>query len=155
MPDLEHRAVTDWLTELRPVVAAQEWPPAVRPLEMEAGHPERLVALGRALDDLEDDHVAELARMLRTPRLAEDLRAVLAQLGAARLLRILHWLPERGIPECNLVIAGLVEGDAPEARAIRAAFAALTRRAILRRIFDPERVALLNAACIAALKEAT
>ncbi len=154
MPDLEHRAVTDWLTELRPVVAAQEWPPAVRPLEMEAGHPERLVALGRALDDLEDDHVAELARMLRAPPLGEDLLAVLAQLGAARLLRILHWLPERGIPECNLVIAALIEGVSPEARALRAALAALTRRAILRRIFDPERVALLTAACTAALKEA-
>ena len=72
MPDLEHRAVTDWLTELRPVAAAQEWPPAVRPLEMEAGHPEQLVALGRSLDDLGDDHIAELARALRISPFRDD-----------------------------------------------------------------------------------
>ena len=155
MPYLEDHAVTDWLTELRPVVDAQEWPPAIRPLEMETGHPEQLVALGRALDDLEDDHIAELGRMIRMSAFADDLRALLAQLGAARLLRILHWLPERGIPECNLVIAALVEGVSPEARALRAALAALTRRAILRRIFDPERIALLTAACTAAFKERT
>jgi hypothetical protein len=154
MPDLEHRAVTDWLTELRPAVAGQEWPPAVRPLEMEVGHPEELVALGRALDDLGEDHIAELARALRVSPFRDDVRVVLAQLGAARLLRILHWLPEQGIPDCNLVIAALIEGVSPEACALRAGLAALSRRAILRRIFDPERIALLTAACTPALKEA-
>ena len=154
MPDLEHRAVTDWLTELRPAVAAQEWPPAVRALEMEVGHPEQLVVLGRALDDLGEDHIAELARALRVSPFRDDVRVVLAQLGAARLLRILHWLPEQGIPDCNLIISALIEGVSPEACALRAALAALTRRAILRRIFDPERIALLTAACTAALKEA-
>ena len=154
MPDLEHHTVTDWLTELRPAVAAQEWPPAIRSLELEVGHPEQLVALGQVLDDLGDGHIAELARTLRGSPFRDDVRAVLAQLGAARLLRLLHWLPERGVPECNLVIAALIEGVSPEARALRAALAALTRRAVLRRMFDPERIALLTAACTAALKEA-
>jgi hypothetical protein len=154
MPNLEHRAVTDWMFELRSVAAAQEWPPAIRALEAAADHPEQLVHLGRVLDDLADQqHMSELGRMLRTTPLGDTFTAVLAQLGAARLLRILHWLPEAGIPECKLVIAALVEGSSHDAQAIRAALAALTRRAVLRRIFDPERIALLSEACAIALKE--
>ena len=50
MPNLEQRAVTEWLTELRPTAASNEWPPLVRAIETETDNPERLQALGSLLD---------------------------------------------------------------------------------------------------------
>jgi len=40
-----------------------------------------------------------------------------------------------------------VEEDGPEARSIRAAVAAVTQKARVRRIFAPERIAALAIAC--------
>jgi hypothetical protein len=57
------------------------------------------------------------------------------------------------VPACKAVVTALVEGDTAEARALRASIAALTRRAQLRRLFAPERVAALRAASEIALKE--
>ena len=73
----------------------------------------------------------------------EDFRAVLAQLGAARLLRLLHWLAESDEPRR---IAVLISGDDATGAALRAAIAAVTRPALLRRIFAAERIAALDAA---------
>ena len=71
----------------------------------------------------------------------------MAQLGAARLMRLLHWLAEIDLPGCNAVISALVGGDDATGHALRAAIAAVTRRALLRRIFAPDRIAALQAAC--------
>jgi hypothetical protein len=152
MPNLEQTAVTAWLTELRPDAAISEWPPAIRPVETQAALPERLVALGAALDDLAKADPRALSDALCRSPLREEVRSVLAQLGAARALRLLHWLAEADLPDCHAVIAALVEQDGPEARSIRAAVAAVTQKATVRRIFAPERIAALANACNA-LKE--
>ena len=153
MPNLEQRAVIDWLTEVRPITAAEEWPPAIRPIEAVADVPQAFEELGQTLDELSKDNLEVLSLAIRTTQLRYDLRAVIARVGAARLLRLLHWFVEQEVPDCNAVVAALVEGDTAEARALRAAIAALTRRAQLRRLFAPERIAALQAASEIALKE--
>jgi len=147
MPNLEQTAVTAWLTELRPDAAVSEWPPGIRPLETQAPVPELLVALGAALDDLAKTDPRALRDALWRSPLRDKVRVVLAQLGAARTLRLLHWLAEVDLPDCHAVIAALVEEDGPEARSIRAAVAAVTQKATVRRIFAPERIAALANAC--------
>jgi hypothetical protein len=147
MPNLEQTTVTAWLTELRPDEAISEWPPAIRLVETQAALPERLVALGAALDDLAKANPRALSDALRRSPLRDKTRAVLAQLGAARTLRLLHWLAEVDLPDCHTVIAALVEDDGPEARSIRAAVAAVTQKATVRRIFAPARIAALAIAC--------
>ena len=153
MPNLEQHAVTEWLTELRPPAAASEWPPPIRPIETEADNPERLKALGAVLDQLADGESRQLSTALREAPLRDDLTAVLAQLGAARLMRLLHWFAEAEIPDCNAVIAAPITGDDAAGQALRAAITAVTRRALLRRIFAPDRIAALRIACQTAFEE--
>ena len=153
MPNLEQHAVTAWLTELRPGPAATEWPPVMRAIETEADVPQRLAALGTALNELAPGDPHALATALRNPPLRDDLRAVLAQLGAARVLRLLHWLSETDLPDCHAVIAGLLQDDGRAGQALRAAVEAVIRRVVLRRIFAPKRIAALELACAAALQE--
>src|SRR5260370_19651410 len=153
MPNLEQRAVTEWLTELRPNAASNEWPPLVRAIETETDNPERLQALGSLLDQLAQRDLEDLSAALRGAPLRDDLRAILARLGAARLLRFLHWLAEIEIPDCHAVISTLVAGDDATSHALRAAITAVTRRALLRRIFAPDRIAALQIACQTASEE--
>ena len=147
MPNLEQYAVTEWLTALRPAAAAKEWPPPIRAIETEADNPERLQTLGSILDQLARGELEILATTLREAPFRDDLHAVMAQLGAARLMRLLHWLAEIDLPDCHSVISALVGGDDAASHALRAAVAAVTRRALLRRIFAPDRIAALHAAC--------
>ena len=151
MPNLEQHTVTEWLTELRPA-ASREWPPAVRAVETESDNPERLRAFGSLLEQLAERDLQDFSAALREAPLRDDLCAVMAQLGAARLMRLLHWLAEVDLPGCDAVISALVGGDDATGHALRAAIAAVTRRALLRRIFAPDRIAALHAACETALE---
>jgi hypothetical protein len=72
----------------------------------------------------------------------------MAQLGAARTLRLLHWLAEVDLPDCHDVITALTDGNEPEAQALRATISVVTRAAIVRRMFAPERFAALEHACM-------
>ena len=152
MPNLEQHAVTEWLTAVRPASAASEWPPPIRTIETEADNPERLQRFGSILDQLARGELEILATALREAPLRDDLGAVMAQLGAARLMRFLHWLAEIDLPDCPTVISALVGGDDAAGHALRGAVAAVTRRALLRRIFAPDRIAALHAACETALE---
>jgi hypothetical protein len=150
MPNLEQHAVTEWLTTLRPAGTANEWPPAIRAIETEADNPERLQTLG---DQLARRELEILSTTLRETPFRDDLHAVMAQLGAARLMRFLHWLAEIDLPDSPTVISALVGGDDAAGHALRATIAAVTRRALLRRIFASDRIAALHAACETALEE--
>jgi hypothetical protein len=145
MPNLEQHAVAEWLTALNPT-AASTWPPPIRMVETAADNPQRLQALGFRLDQLTPDRLTVLPAALSQPPLRDELRAVVAQLGAARLLRLLHWLAESDIPDYPAAIAALVDGDDATGAALRAAIAAVTRPALLHRIFAAERIAALDAA---------
>ena len=151
MPNLGQHAVTEWLTALRPA-AATEWPPSTRAIETQADNAERLRALGSTLDELIPGKLRNLSIALREAPLRDDLRAVMAQLGAARLMRLLHWLAEVELPDSANVISTLVAGDDSNGDALRAAIAAVTRRALLRHIFAPDRIAALHSACQTALE---
>jgi hypothetical protein len=151
MPNLEQHTVTEWLTELRPA-ASREWPPPVRPVETEADNPERLKVFGSLLDQFAERDLQDFSAALCEAPLRDDLRAVMAQLGAARLMRLLHWLAEIDLPDGDAVVSALVGGDDATGHALRAAIAAVTRRALLRRIFAPDRIAALRAACETALE---
>ena len=151
MPNLEQDAVTEWLTALRPV-SGSEWPPAIRAIESEADNAERLQVLGSILDELASGKLQGLSTALRQAPMRDDLRAVMAQLGAARLMQLLHWLAEIDLPDRLIVISTLLGGDDSNSAALRAAIAAVTRRALLRRMFAPDRIAALHAACQTALE---
>jgi hypothetical protein len=150
MPDLEQQAVTRWFTGLVPDADAGAWPPPLRAIETTDDNAGRLRALGLVLDELTS---SDLAAVLREATFQEDFRAVLAQLGAARLMRLLHWLGETDAAEPEGIVPALVAGDDEIGRALRAAIAAVTRRALLARIFAPERIAALEAACRTAFAE--
>ena len=90
MPDLEQTAVTAWLTALRPDAAVPAWPPAIRAIETEEDVPARLVVLGSALDAAARGDLHPVATSLREAPLRDDTAALLAQFGAARVLRLLH-----------------------------------------------------------------
>jgi hypothetical protein len=150
MPDLEQQAVTRWFAGLVPDADAGSWPPPLRAIETTDDNAQRMHALGLVLDQLTS---GDLAAVLREATFQADFRAVLAQLGAARQMRLLHWLGENDAAEPEGMVPALVAGDDGTARALRAAIAAVTRRALLARIFAPERIAALEAACRAAFAE--
>ncbi len=152
MLDLRTDAVTDWLQLVWPADATS-WPPPVRSVEATPRAQALLTELGDLLERGCDEDPAGLGTKLRDHELAPELQMLLAQLGAARLLRILHWLNERGIPDNFAIIAGLLAGDTPSGRAIRAAIAAITRRATINHLFAPQRLTELQIAAETALKE--
>jgi len=154
MLDLRTDAVTDWLRLVRPPDATTDWPPPIRPVEATACAEALLAELGDLLEREGKSNTASLAAKLQHPELAPNLQDLFAQLGAARPLRILHWLNERDIPNSYAIIAAVVSGDTPAAHALSATIAAVTRRATLNRLFAPERLAELQIATESALKEA-
>jgi hypothetical protein len=152
MPNFEEGSVTDWLEEIRPVQVAQDWPPAVRPIETVGDAPQLLTHLGELLDEICAADPSALSEALRSDPLRPCLQTVLAQLGTARALRLVHWLSEQEIPELHLIVAGLTAGDRAEAQALRHAITRVLRRGTLRRTFAPDRVIALQQAATAALK---
>ena len=80
------------------------------------------------------------------------LSEVLAQVGVARAIRFLHWLDEAGVPDSHLIVAGLIEGDRPEARALRATITSFTQREVLTRLLVADRLQALQEATEKALK---
>jgi hypothetical protein len=155
MPDLGENAVAEWLADVDPAREPDAWPPALRALETESDAPGLFEDLGRVLEQFEPDEMEALVKMLLLPSVVADLRAALAQAGAGRVFRILHWLGERDVAEPHSVVAALTEGSTQEARALRATISAFTQRCLLTRIFAPDRLAALHAATDTALKETT
>jgi hypothetical protein len=153
MPNLRTPDVQDWLVALHGSLGPGDWPPPIRAIEARDGHPQLLADLGVALDAAANQDASAVAALFLDDLAAKELRPVLAQLGAARLLRILHWALEHELPDSHGIIPRLLTGDDAETRALLAALCALTRRIILHRIFLPQRIAALEAACAQAQEE--
>jgi hypothetical protein len=153
MPDLRSAAVSDWLHLMQPVKPADDWPPAMRPLETSSQAEMLLAEFGHLLDREAEASPTALAVALHSPALILDFQEILAQLGAARPLRILHWLQEQDLPDSLEIAAGLIAGDRHAARALRETIATLLRRTTLSRVTAPERLAELQIAAETALKE--
>jgi hypothetical protein len=151
MPNLEEKAVIAWVAEVRPPGTASEWPPAIRACETVADMPQRLAVLGTALDRAAVHDLPALGSALRTSPLRHDLNTVMTQLGAARVLRLMHWLQEINLPECHVVVNALLRSDDG---ALLASVRASVTAATLRRMFSAERITALQRACEAAQREA-
>ena len=154
MPDLRTDHVTTWLAAALPPPLSNEWPPPIRTIEADADVSPRLAEFGRRLDLLAPDSSTDIAGFLRNGEVQDKLRSILAQMGAARLLRILHWLGEDSGEPGGPPYAPLLAGHSPDATALRASVGALTRSLTLQRIFSRDRLAALQAACADAAKEA-
>ncbi|MDT8362874.1 hypothetical protein RQ765_21435 [Roseomonas mucosa] len=137
MPDLERHAVLDWLRLAEPATTALA-SGLVRPIEVTEAVEPLLVGLGQRLDSYPDPSSA--ASLLTVGDLA-PLREVLAQLGIARLLRLLTWLDAAGTtPEGRLPDALLRDESTEAGLSLRAMLATLHRQALLDRLFARERL---------------
>lgn len=147
MLDLGTTAVVHWLSERQPEGPAPGHD-LVRPVEEAPEVQPSLLALGGALDAARARNDALLAKHLCGDPVRDDLRGVLAQLGAARMLRVLDWLTESAAPDRRRVLEAVLESDPSGAgQALRAAIQDLNRQALLARIFAQDRLDALLAAC--------
>lgn len=144
MPELDRTPVMDWVAACQPGLLAWTREP-VRAIEDDEAVHLALVELGLGLDAPMLDGGGLQAAMSGTdaPR---DLRTILAQLGPARLLRMVCWLAAEGSPERATVLRLLLDGPHPDATALRSALDVLNRRELLARIFSEERLQQLLAA---------
>ena len=153
MPELDRPTVSNWLVSAHPCLPFAAHPP-VRAIEDHSAVEKSLAALGQALETTAGEHLRELSLTLRADPMRAEMQAILAQLGAARMLRILHWLAENDLPDGRIVLSELLREDGDRVgAALRSAVHSLTRRARLAQIFDPRRIAQLTAACESALQE--
>lgn len=148
MPDLSADVVAAWLYEREPVIAVDLRTSVPSAEEHDAVLP-AVLGLGRAMDDaLASDPDGLRSRLTDTVTLTK-IRTALAQIGQGRRLRLLHWLSE--LPDFGDLPAALLGTDTSEAaQFLRAEIHNLHRRALLDRIFSPERIAALLDACAAA-----
>ncbi|MBV8202789.1 MAG: hypothetical protein JOZ15_19405 [Acidobacteria bacterium] len=151
MPDLDQDRVTAWLQKATLSHGDDLWPPPIREVEQTAATPVRLEAFGRCLDHAAATDVDALRQGICESALRDGLRSVLAQLGAARLLRVIHWLGQEVAD--HAATEALLAGDHPEANALRAAIDALIRQTTLCRLFDRSRIDALAAAVATARQE--
>jgi hypothetical protein len=152
MLDLNEASVVAWFTPIRPPSRQNSWPPATRPIERADGMGPLLEALGAVLSELEHDSPASLPDALLAPSVRQDLRTILAQFGAARLLRIVEWLA-LSQPQASQIVTALAHGQTASARTISSSLRALTARAALTRIFSPDRTAALKTSLEAATNQ--
>lgn len=142
MPDLTHAAAVRWLHARDADAAALARP---GPVDAHAPALAALLHLGSLLDEAAECSPAALSAALRQPEVGARLRQTLPQIGMARRLRLLEWFDDAGLPGHEAIVATM--GDGPDGAFQRAELTALERRAILARIFSPERVAELRTAC--------
>jgi len=79
--------------------------------------------------------------------LAIDLSRAMAHLDGGRRLRLLHWLTSAGFEQPHEIINLLTSPTTPSGHALLRWIAALLRREQVDRLFSPERVQILQAAC--------
>lgn len=155
MLDLRTSAVLNWLQLIRLREPTGAWPPPVRDLEASEEAQALLTDLGQRLDQAAAHAPARLSGQLTTAVAILSLQDILAQLGAARTMRIMHWLREIGVPEGVAAGNAIMRGDTHAARAIRACVTTVSRQGALARLMSPERLEELASAAQAASLEKT
>ena len=147
MPDLSKATVIAWLDD-QDSAMANLWGPAIRPIEDDADVRSALSELGQALNGSLNKDPRRLSATLQDTLTQTGLRRVLAQLGPARLLRLLHWLSAAGLPEAEKVVGGLLQ-DEPSGvgQMLRSAIQEMHRKELLARLFSRGRLETLLAAC--------
>jgi hypothetical protein len=144
---LEISSVLDWFRHEepnRPDILEQP----VTPAEADPGAGKALARLGQALDAAAASNPAGLATGLLRGPLRDEFRALMGQLGFPRTLRLLHWLMQAGLPEGDAVLAAVLEPDPSGiGQYLQAILAGAAKPTLLERIYAPDRLAVLMAAC--------
>ena len=151
MLDFTEAELLSWFAPLRPPSRQNNWPPAVRPIERAPAVEPLLHELGAILSEPADKNAPSLAVALGAEPARQDLQIVLAQLGAARLLRLAERLgasPTEG----TQLLAELSKGGTANSRALGSSLRALSARDKLTRMFGPGRLAELQSCAEAAIK---
>lgn len=151
MPDLKAEAIATWLA----INGSEELARSAR-VPAADDQPElsdTLAAFGDALD-ASVQHGAEALEGALHRGLSASMAEVIAHLGAARRLRLLHWLTEAGFDQPGRIIDGIADPSTPGGAVVLRWITALLRRERLDRLFSLERIETLQAACRnAGLKE--
>jgi hypothetical protein len=112
-----------------------------------------LAAFGQLLDQEAARSPDRLAAQLSMADTVESLQQTIAQLGAARTMRIMHWYREAGVPEGVAIGNKIMTGHTHAARAIRECVTTVARQAALSRLMSPSRLHELASAAQAATQE--
>jgi hypothetical protein len=142
MPDLTRAAVLSWLWENEPHLTDADNGEADQTMEA------ALCRLGAALDAALLSDPAKLTNFLRSESGIKNLRAILGQLDQPRILRLLGWIRNEGLPEGEAILLALLTPDPTgTGQYLQAMLAEAARIALLNRLYAPERLAMLRAAC--------
>lgn len=147
VPDLARSSVITWLGAEEP-----DKPSLLEnPVTAAEAHPDveaALVALGEALDAALARDKAGLAPGLCADPNRADLRAVLGQIGIPRALRLIGWIIQSGLPDAEIVLGAVLAPDpAGNGQYLQAMLASCVRPPLLERLYAPDRLAALLAAC--------
>lgn len=155
MPDLSADAAGQWLKHRIP-----DWPERQgKVVPFADGDPDTgavLEELGNVLDQSATRNARGVAGILASDPGQQHTRTILAYASLPRRIRLVEWISS-GLPDGMDVLQKVIhpaEGHADdgEAAAITASIAELHRQGLLARIFHPNRLDALLAAC-AALQE--
>ena len=147
MPDLSKSTVLKWLGDQDTGIASL-WGGPTRPIEDDAAVQSALGEMGAELDRSLNKDSRRLSAALQEQPTLGGLRRILAQLGPARLFRVLHWLSAAGLPEAEKVLGGLLQDDPTGVgRMLREAIQEMHRQELLGRLFSRGRLEALLAAC--------
>jgi len=145
--DLSQSGLMAWLANSGAYEFA-ELPGAVQRAEAHPSVETALVAFGVALDEASNHDPARLQRRLQNAPAQNAFLTVLAQLGQARLIRLLEWLSEPGKRQRHVLLAALFSPDAPEpATAVRASIRRLSRQLLIQRLIRTDRLETLQSCC--------
>jgi hypothetical protein len=145
MLDLQTEAVTAWLQAMQPARSHADWPPPIRPVEQSAVG--LFQQLSEVFGDSEKDSGVGLAAAAADPKIISSLRVVLAQLGAARMLRIVAALSDV-FPAGTMarLQSELCDPNTAEGRAFAAALDAAAQTTLRGRLIAHHRLEALAAA---------
>jgi hypothetical protein len=149
MLDFTEADVVAWFSSIRPPTRQNNWPPAIRAIERGRSVEPLLHELGTVLSELGIQAPSILPKALLGDPVQHDLQTGIAQLGAARLLRLVDWFSTT-LPGAPQLLAQLSQGRTANAQAINSSLRALTARDTLTRMFGPDRVAWLQSCAEAA-----
>ena len=149
MLDLKTEAIAKWLAVHGSEDLARSPPRADDGPELS----DVLAAFSSALDGSVQDGVEPLEAALHQG-LSPSMAEVIAHLGPARRLRLLHWLTEAGFDQPARVIDGITDPGTQGGAVVLRWMTALLRREQLDRLFSADRIETLKTACRnAGLKE--
>lgn len=136
--------VADWLASIQPGRQAGDWPPVTRPIEHDVDIALSVDGLVAAIATFVGDD-AHFDELLSDVTVIDDFRRMLAQVGSARLIRIVSDLTDRLQPgRVAGVLDTLRDPRTPEGRAIEAVLDANARITLRGRLVAQERLDTLR-----------